>query len=496
MNKADFAKLNERQEEEGQRTFANPRNAAAGSLRQLDSAATAARPLTAFFYALTPTTSATHEQMLRALADLGLPVNADRRRCRGIDDAVAFYQEMIGRRHALPYEIDGLVLKVNDLVLQRRLGEVSRSPRWAIAAKFPAEQAETQVLDIEIQVGRTGALTPVAKLRPVKVGGVTVANASLHNQDEIDRLDVRVGDTVVIQRAGDVIPEVVRVVHEKRDPIGHAPFSIRKKSRGKCPMCDGEIGQTEGEVALRCLNPHCPAKLIEGIKHFVSKGAVNVDGLGDKLVRQVVEKGLVRGPADLYKLSLADWAGLDRMAEKSGQNLLDALATSKNAALDRFLYALGIRHVGEVTARALAEAFGSLEAVRAASLEELAAVEDIGPVVASSIHDHFRDRDHRAVVERLLAVGFNPTWTKKPVRADSPFAGKTVVLTGTLASMSRDQAKARIIELGGKVAGSVSKKTDLVVAGPGAGDKLRQAAKLGIKVIDEDAFLQLVGETA
>lgn len=494
MHKADFARLNQRQEEDGQKTFANPRNAAAGSLRQLDARITAARPLSVFLYAVDDTAKfalQTHRDMLDRLTALGLPVNPERRFCRGIDEAAAFYREMIERRHALPYDIDGLVVKVDDLSLRRHLGSVSRSPRWAVAAKFPAEQEETVVEDIDIQVGRTGALTPVAKLRPVPVGGVIVANASLHNQDEIDRLDVRPGDVVLIQRAGDVIPEVVGVLKERRPPDSPGPFSLREKIGHRCPACKGEIGRAENEVAWRCLNPDCPAKLIEGIKHFVSKAAVNVEGLGDKLVRQVVEKGLVKEPADLYRLSLTDWAGLERMAEKSARNILEALATALEAKLDKFIYALGIRHVGEVTARALAEAFGSLEKIRGAGLDELAAVEDIGPIVAQSIRTFFDDPQQTARVDRLLATGFTPTWEKKEVAADSPFLGKTVVLTGTLATLSRNQAKARILELGGKVAGSVSKNTDLVVAGPGAGEKLAKAQKLGVQVITEEEFLAL-----
>jgi DNA ligase (NAD+) len=343
-----------------------------------------------------------------------------------------------------------------------------------------------------VQVGRTGVLTPVAKLEPVFVGGVTVQNATLHNQDEIDRLDVRVGDVVVIQRAGDVIPEIVSVKTDRRPAHATASFSIRRKVHGHCPSCAGEIVQPEGEVALRCINPKCPAKVIEGIIHFAAKGAVNIDGLGDKLIRQVVEKGLVKSPVDLYRLTLDDWAGLERMAEKSAQNILDALAATKQLKLDRFLVALGIRHVGEVTARALAEAFSSLEALRGASLDELSRVEDIGPIVAQAIRDYFDDLDYARLIDELLAVGLAPTWEKKNAPADSPFAGKTVVLTGELASMSRDEAKARIVELGGKVSGSVSKKTGLVVAGPGAGSKLREAQKLNIRVVDEDEFLKLL----
>ncbi|NLH48775.1 MAG: NAD-dependent DNA ligase LigA [Myxococcales bacterium] len=499
MKKTDFARLNERQEEDGLKTFANPRNAAAGSLRQLDPAVTAARPLSAFFYAVDDPEKlavSTHEAVLESLAALGLPVNADRRRCRGIEEAIAFYREMIARRHQLAYDIDGVVVKVDDLRLQESLGAVSRSPRWAVAAKFPAEQAETTVLDIEIQVGRTGALTPVAKLQPVRVGGVTVSNASLHNQDEIDRLDVRLGDVVLIQRAGDVIPEVVQVLKERRDPIGHGPFTIRAKVRDCCPVCGGAIGRNPDEVAWRCFNVSCPAKLVEGIKHFVSKGALNIDGIGDKLVRQLVEKGLVKEPADLFRLTRDDWAGLERMGEKSAQNIVDAIERGKTVKLDRFLYSLGIRHVGEVTARALADAFGSLPAVRAAALDALAAVEDIGPIVAASIQAYFQDPEKSRWIDNLLAAGVAPAWEQRRVDAASPFAGKTVVLTGALAGYSREAAKALILERGGKVAGSVSKKTDWVVAGADAGSKLTKAQELGIPVIDEEKFTRMLEDAS
>lgn len=495
MAKKDFAELNRRREENGEKTFANPRNAAAGSLRQLDARITATRPLTAYFYALgddAVNDLVGHEQVLQTLHTWGLPVDERRHICAGIDEVVNFYLTMIDRRHDLPYDIDGVVVKVDDLALQARLGTVSRSPRWAVAAKFPAEQAETIVQDIDIQVGRTGVLTPVAKLASVPVGGVIVSNASLHNQDEIDRLDVRVGDVVIIQRAGDVIPEIVEVKIDRRDPIGHGPFSIRKKVGDRCPACAGSIDRLADEVALRCLNPACPAKVIEGIKYFASKGAANVDGLGDKLVRQVVEKGLVKEPADLFRLEHETWAALDRMGAKSASNLLAALETAKRIALDRFLTGLGIRHVGEVTARALADAFGTLDAIRAATLDELAAVDDIGPIVAEAIREFFDDSARAAQVDNLLAVGVTPHWQKTEVKADHPLFGKRVVLTGTLTTMARDEAKARIQALGGKVSGSVSKNTDLVIAGPGAGSKLTAAEQLGVRIIDEQEFQRLL----
>jgi DNA ligase (NAD+) len=494
LSKADFSRLNQDQDEQGQKTFANPRNAAAGSLRQIDPAVTATRPLSAFLYAAHDPQIfgvSTHEATLRALAELKFPVDADRRVCNGIDEAIEFYQAMIERRRNMAYEIDGVVIKVNDLSLQRRLGQVSRSPRWAIAAKFPAEQAETTIEDIDIQVGRTGVLTPVAKLQPVQVGGVTVSSASLHNQDEIDRLGVALGDRVIIQRAGDVIPNIVRVVRDSL--FGDLPFSIRAKVGNRCPVCGGDIDRLPGEVALRCLNPICAAKLVEGLKHFVSKGGVNVDGLGDKLVRQVVEKGLVKQPADLFRLGVLEWAALDRMAEKSAQNVVEALEQSKLAKLDRFLFALGVHHVGEVTGRALANAFGNLGDIQVASEEELAAISDIGPIVAASIRRFFDDPEKAVWVENLLAVGFDPAWEKTEVADDSPFLGKSVVLTGTLESMSRDEGKRRVSAMGGKPVGTVSKKTDLVVAGPGAGSKLDKAKKLGIQIIDEQEFLRLLG---
>lgn len=495
IRKADFARLNARQEEDGQKTFANPRNAAAGSLRQLDATITRGRPLTAFFYTIgdsKETDLDSHEQLLKTLRRWKLPVNEERKVCNGIEEAIAYYHLMVEKRHELAYDIDGVVVKADDLELHRRLGSVSRSPRWAIAAKFPPEQAETLVQDIEVQIGRTGALTPVAKLAPVFIGGVTVSNASLHNQDEIDRLDVRVGDTVIVQRAGDVIPEIVKVLTEKRSPDSPEPFSLEKKLDGQCPSCQGEVARLSGEVALRCLNPHCPAKIIGGIKYFASKQTMNIDGLGDKLVRQVVEKGLVSEPADLYRLQQDDWGGLERMGEKSAANLMESLESSKRVRLDRFLAALGIRHVGEVTARSLAEAFGSLEAVRQASVDELAAVEDIGAIVAEAIIGYFAEPERASIVDNLLAVGMSPFWESKIVSDDSPFAGKSIVLTGTLTSMTRAEAKTRIQDLGGKVSSSVTKKTDLVVAGPGTGSKLDKARKLDIEIADEDRFLEML----
>lgn len=496
MRRSDFAALNARREDDGEPNFANPRNAAAGSLRQLDPAVTASRPLSIFLYGLGRTGELrldTHEEWLRRLSDWGFPVNPERRLCRGIDEAVAYFESIPGIRGDLPFDIDGVVVKVNRLDLQDQLGILSRSPRWAIAAKFAAQQVRTVVESIDIQVGRTGALTPVARLTPVAVGGVTVSNASLHNQDEIDRLDVRVGDTVVIQRAGDVIPEVVSVVTELRPPDA-VPFSIPESVSRHCPVCGSEIVRLPDEVAWRCVGSSCPAKRIESLCHFASKNAMNIDGLGDKLIRQVVEKGLVRGPADLYRLTREQWAGLDRMADKSAENLIAAIEATKATTLRRLIFALGIRHVGEATAKALADAFGSIHALMDASAEQLACVPDIGPVVAASIRGWFEDEGNRRLVEDLLALGITPAWEK----SESPgrLAGLTVVLTGTLASMDRGEAKRRLEALGATVAGSVSKKTSVVIAGEAAGSKLDKARDLGVEIWDEERFLSEIGSTS
>ncbi|MCC6159162.1 MAG: NAD-dependent DNA ligase LigA [Deltaproteobacteria bacterium] len=493
IRKSDFAAMNARREEEGEPTFANPRNAAAGSLRQLDPAVTASRPLAIFLYGIGRTGDLrldSHEDWLRRLSAWGFPVNPERRLCRGIDEAVEYYESIPSIRGDLPFDIDGVVGKVNRLDLQERLGILSRSPRWAIAAKFPAQQVQTVVEAIDIQVGRTGALTPVARLTPVAVGGVTVSNASLHNQDEIDRLDVRVGDTVVIQRAGDVIPEVVSVVTESR-PSEAVPFSIPDSISHHCPVCGSEIVRLPDEVAWRCVGSACPAKRIESLCHFASKNAMNIDGLGEKLIRQVVERGVVQSPADIYRLTREQWAGLDRMADKSAENLLAAIAATKSTTLRRFIFALGIRHVGEATAKALADAFGSIHAVMDATTEQLAFVPDIGPIVAASIRGWFEDPGNRQLVLDLLALGIAPAWEK--TRTVGRLAGKTMVLTGTLASMDRGEAKQRLEALGATVAGSVSRKTSVVVAGESAGSKLDKARELGIEIWDEERLLREIG---
>ena len=492
--KRDFARLNRLREEQGEPLFANPRNAAAGSLRQLDPRVTAGRPLTTFVYAPGEETAGveTQEQLLGWLSRLGCRTNPLSRLCHGVEEVLAGYRDLRDRRHDLPYEVDGLVVKVNRFELQRRLGEVSRSPRWAIAFKFPPVQETTVIQKIEVQVGRTGALTPVAILQPVRVGGVEVSRATLHNQDEIDRKDIRPGDTVLVQRAGDVIPEVVKVVQEARqgDP---PPYRIP----ARCPVCAGQVVREPGEAVHRCTNPNCPAQLQARLRHFASRGAMDIDGLGEKLIIQLVDKGLVRDLVDLYLLTHPKLSGLERMADKSAQNLLDALDQSKGRSLGRFVFALGIRHVGETTAADLARAFGSLDRLEKAREEELLGVDGIGPEVSRSVRAFFADRRNLDEIHRLLAAGVYSA--KEPPSgsrgdAESALKGKTFVLTGTLAAMERDQAKARIEALGGKVTGSVSQKTDFVVVGEKPGSKRQQAEKLGISILDEQAFLRLIGE--
>ena len=494
LSKADFVDLNKMRDETGQAVFANPRNAAAGSLRQLDPKQTARRPLSIFCYAYGRTGErkfSDHQSFLETLAKWGFPVNPDRKRVSDIKEAAEYFEEMITRRTHLPYDIDGMVIKVASVGLQEKLGQLSRSPRWAVAIKFAAEQAYTKVLNIDIQVGRTGTLTPVAKLEPVHVGGVTVSNATLHNQDEIDRHDVRIGDEVVIQRAGDVIPEVVRVIKEKR-AADSEPFSILKAVGNSCPACGSNVIRPEGEVAFRCVGIGCPAQMIEQIKHFASKGGANIDGLGDKIVRQLVDGKIIKSAADLYEMTLDQWAGLDRMALKSAQNMRKALEQSKDISLDRFIYALGIRFVGQATAKTLAEHFDSLEKIEKAKKEQLETIEDVGPVVAQSIINFFEDEQNRQVVARLLGNGITLKAVEKPMQGD--LAGKIFVLTGTLEKYTRPMAKEAIERLGGKVASAVSKKTSFVVAGEKAGSKLKKAEKLGVAVIAETEFIKMIEE--
>lgn len=488
--KQDFERLNRQQEEAGEKPFKNPRNAAAGSLRQLDSRITAGRPLSATMYSPGEEIAGIRDQaqFLSWLAALGFLVNPEVRLCRGAQEVLRAYQDLEARRHELPYEVDGLVVKVNRYDLHKELGEISRSPRWAIAFKFPAHQETTVVEDIVVSVGRTGALTPVAHLRPVLIGGVEVSRATLHNQDEIERKDVRVGDTVFIQRAGDVIPEVVAVVLEKRQ--GTPP---RFQFPAACPTCGGHVVREPEEAVHRCTNMNCPAQLQGRLLHFASRGAMDIDGLGDKLVAQLVERGLVKDVADLYRLDHKTLAGLERMADKSARNLMNALDRSKTPPLARFFYALGIRHVGEHIARLLADAFGSVDNLAASSTEQLQAVAGIGPEVAASLRSFFDEPKNLDELTRLYQTGVRPVPPEKRdrPRTNQPLAGKIVVLTGTLASMERHKAKELIEQLGGKVAGSVSKKTDLVIAGENPGSKLAKAEELGILVIGEEELLAM-----
>jgi len=494
MRRDDFERLNERQREKGEKTFINPRNTAAGAVRQLDPAVTAQRPLSFFAYGLGEVQGwdlpDTHSALLDALTGFGLPVCAERCVAQGAAGLVAFHDRVQALRDALPFDIDGVVYKVDDLALQRRLGFKSREPRWAVAHKYPAQEQLTTVLDIDVQVGRTGKLTPVAKLAPVFVGGVTVTNATLHNEDEARRKDVRVGDTVIVRRAGDVIPEVVGVLVSKRLQ-GAQPFTMP----GRCPVCGSAAVREPGEAETRCTGGlFCSAQRKQAILHFAQRRAVEVEGLGDKLVDQLVDAGVIHTLPDLYRLGLTALASLDRMAEKSGQNILGALEKSKQTTLPRFLFGLGIRHVGEATAKALARHFGGLDAVMDASTEQLLEVPDVGPVVAQSIRTFFDQPHNREVVEQLRACGVTWEEGEPQALAPKPLAGKTFVLTGTLPTLSRDEAKDRLEAAGAKVAGSVSKKTDYVVAGAEAGSKLEKARELGIAVLDEDALMALLAD--
>jgi DNA ligase (NAD+) len=492
MTLKDFAALNERQRAAGQKAFINPRNTAAGAVRQLDPALTAQRPLHFFAYGVGVAEGfdapPTHSGVLDALQKLGLPVNKDRRVAHGAAELAAFYDEIARRRGDLPFEIDGVVYKVDDLELQRRLGFVTREPRWAVAHKFPAVEMPTQVLDIGVQVGRTGAITPVARLQPVFVGGVTVTNATLHNEDEVRRKDVRIGDTVVVRRAKDVIPEVVRVLIDKR-PRDTKAFVMPTR----CPECGSKVERLPDEAVARCTGGLvCPAQVKQALLHFASRRALDIEGLGDKLVDQLVDSGVVRTAADLYKLGVVNLAALERMADKSAANVCAAIERSKSTTLARFVYALGIRHVGEATARDLARHFGNLDALIEADEAALLEVPDVGPVLAQSIADFFAEKHNREVIAQLRAAGVH--WKDEaPQRIPAgPLAGKTFVLTGTLPTMTRDEAKTRIEASGGKVAGSVSSKTDYVVAGAEAGSKLDKARELGVAVVDEDQLERLL----
>lgn len=493
MRRDDFDALNEKQRAAGDKTFVNPRNAAAGAVRQLDPAIAAQRPLSFFVYGLGEVTPgamnvASHYELLQALKSWGFPLCEHAGIARGASDLIAFHRCMGDLRDSLPYDIDGVVYKVNSLALQQQLGFVTREPRWAVAHKYPAQEMLTTVQAIEVQVGRTGKLTPVAKLAPVFVGGVTVTNATLHNEDEARRKDVRVGDTVIVRRAGDVIPEVVAVLPEKRQP-GAEIFTMPHA----CPVCGSAAVREEGEADYRCTGGlFCSAQRKQAILHYAQRRAVEIDGLGDKLVDQLVDTGVVRTLPDLYRLGLTSLAALERMADKSAQNIVVALEKSKQTTLPRFLFGLGIRHVGEATAKALARHFGKLDAVMDASEEQLLQVADVGPVVAQSIRTFFDQPHNREVVEQLRACGV--TWEEgEPAPVETlPLAGKTFVLTGTLPTLSREDAKALLEAAGAKVAGSVSKKTDYVVAGAEAGSKLDKAHELGVAVLEETQLKEML----
>jgi DNA ligase (NAD+) len=495
MLKRDFEALNREQRARNEREFANPRNAAAGSLRQLDSRVTASRRLAFFAYGLGRHAGGKvphdrHSRQLAYLETLGIPVARERRVVRGVQGLITYHRDLERRRAGLPFQIDGVVYKVDDLRQQERLGYVSRAPRFAIAHKFPAEEEITQVLGIDVQVGRTGALTPVARLAPVQVGGVTVTNATLHNEDEVRRKDVHVGDFVVVRRAGDVIPEVVSVVTERR-PARVEAFHMPDR----CPVCGSRVERPEDEAIARCsAGLYCPAQRKQSLLHFASRRAVEVEGLGEKLVDQLVEQGLVETPADLYRLEPETLAGLERMGEKSARNLVEAIRKSRDTSLARFVFALGIRNVGEATARDLAQYFGNLDALMAADEAALQQVPDVGPVVASGIARFFAEPRNREVVKQLRRRGVR--WPEEEAKGavQLPLAGKTFVLTGTLPHLTREQATERIEARGGKVAQSVSKKTHYVVAGAEPGTKHRTALELGVEVLDEGGLLRLLGE--
>ena len=496
LPQAGFEKINEEARRTGGKVFANPRNAAAGSLRQLDPRITAKRPLTFFCYGVGALTGGelpeSHSGRLQQFKAWGLPVSDRVTLCHTPEEVLTYYRKVEEDRPNLGFDIDGVVIKVDSLALQEQLGFVARAPRWAVAFKFPAQEQMTFVRDVEFQVGRTGAITPVARLEPVHVAGVLVSNATLHNADEIERLGLRIGDKVVIRRAGDVIPQVVNVVLSDRpEETREIVFPTH------CPVCNSDVERVEGEAVTRCTGGLiCGAQRKEALKHFVSRRALDVEGMGDKIIDQLVEKEYVHTPADLFRLTAGKLTGLDRMGPKSAQNVVNALEKSKATTFARFLYALGIREVGEATAAGLAAYFATIEALEQATIEELQKVPDVGIVVATHVFHFFAEENNRDVIAQLRAEGVN--WPAPVVvnaeEIDSPFAGKTVVLTGSLSQLSRDDAKARLMALGAKVAGSVSKKTDLVIAGEAAGSKLAKAQELGIAVIDEAEMLRLLGE--
>lgn len=506
IGKKEFRELNKNREEQGEPLFANPRNAAAGSLRQLDSSITARRPLDMFCYGIGQVSGVgfpthqtwsinihwsinhpfpTHQKILDNLQSWGFKVNLHYKKCKGIEQVFDYYRWIIERREELPYEIDGVVLKVDRIDLQRKLGEKSHSPRWAIAYKFPAHQETTRIKNIIVQVGRTGALTPVALLEPVKVGGVEVSRTTLHNQGEIERKDVRIGDTVLVQRAGEVIPEIVKVITSKRSGQERV---FRMPER--CPVCGSKVFKSPDEAAHRCLGLSCPAQLKERIRHFASRGAMDIEGLGDKLVNQLVEKDLVKDFSDLYHLSKEGLASLERLAEKSAENILKALEVSKEVTLERFIYALGIRHVGEHIAELIAKAFPDLQKLSSVSEEQLLKVEGIGPEVVKSIQGFFREEGNLKVIERLQRSGVKIIQERKEIT--DKLAGLSFVFTGVLEDFTREEAQRAVEELGGRAASSVSKKTGYVIAGKEAGSKLDKARKLGVKIITESDFRKLI----
>ncbi|MBU9857286.1 NAD-dependent DNA ligase LigA [Rahnella bonaserana] len=498
MPQPGFEAMNDEARRTGGKVFANPRNAAAGSLRQLDPRITAKRPLTFFCYGVGLLEGGelprSHIARLQQFKAWGLPVSDRVRLCTGSEEVLAFYRQVEADRPSLGFDIDGVVVKIDSLDIQETLGFVARAPRWATAFKFPAQEQITLVKDVEFQVGRTGAITPVARLEPVLVAGVMVSNATLHNADEIERLGLRIGDTVIVRRAGDVIPQVVGVVLDER------PQDAREVVfPTHCPVCHSDVERVEGEAVARCTaGLICGAQRKEALKHFVSRRALDVDGMGDKIIDQLVEKEYVKTPADLFRLSAGKLTGLDRMGPKSAQNVVNALEKAKETTLARFLYALGIREVGEATAANLAAHYGSVEALRAADIESLKTVQDVGEVVAKHVVNFLSEEHNQQVIDELLSPEINIHWPEVqvivPEEIDSPFAGKTVVLTGSLSILSRDEAKDRLIALGAKVSGSVSKKTDLVIAGEAAGSKLAKAQELGIDVIDEAEMIRLLGE--
>lgn len=489
ISKDDFKKLNKQQEENDKPVFANPRNAAAGSLRQLDSGITATRPLSIFCYqagVVEGTTFETHSEFLAALQNWGFPVNPEIKILNGIEEAITFHSNLKSHRNSLPYEIDGSVIKVNNYALREELGVRSRSPRWAIAGKFKAQQETTVIEDIVLSVGRTGAVTPVAKLQPVKVGGVVVSNVTLHNQDEIDRKDIRVGDTVLIQRAGDVIPQVVKVIKEKR-PSNTSPF----KMTNTCPECDHDVYRPEDEVVARCQNLSCPAQVKRRIEHFVSKNAMDIDGVGEKLIDQLVEKNLVKSVDDLYRLTLDQLSELERMAEKSAKNTISAIDNSKSTTFHRFVHALGIRNVGEHVAKVLEKSFtGNIEIFMKTNAEVLEDIDEVGPIVAETIVKFWADETNVNIVNNCFKLGISLESVKN--ETEQIFMGKTFVFTGSLESITRKEGKEIIEARGGRAAGSVSAKTDYIVAGENAGSKLKKAEKLGIPVLTESEFMDLI----